>query len=125
MPDLPQNLVVTQPNVFDGLRKAWVTLIQTVNALSRTDTVALRPTTPPLDHIFYTETDGEQRTYVGVNGAWQGIRPVLRVVATASLPAAAAAMNGTVLIEDVGAGDRNLIVYAGGERFRIDGGAAF
>jgi hypothetical protein len=47
------------------------------------------------------------------------------VVATGSLPAGATAMNGVVLIEDAGAGDRNLIVYAGGERFRIDGGAAF
>lgn len=47
------------------------------------------------------------------------------VVATASLPAAGATMNGVVLIEDAGAGDRNLIVYAGGERFRIDGGATF
>jgi hypothetical protein len=45
------------------------------------------------------------------------------VVATGSLPAAAAAMDGTILIEDAGAGDRNLIIYAGGQRFRIDGGA--
>jgi hypothetical protein len=48
-----------------------------------------------------------------------------QVIATASLPAAAAARNGTMLIEDAGAGDRNLIIYAGGQRFRIDGGAAF
>lgn len=47
------------------------------------------------------------------------------VVATASLPAAGASMNGVVLIEDNGTGDRNLIIYAGGQRFRIDGGAAF
>jgi hypothetical protein len=45
------------------------------------------------------------------------------VVATASLPAAANPMDGTILIEDAGAGDRNLIIYAGGQRFRIDGGA--
>jgi hypothetical protein len=45
------------------------------------------------------------------------------VVATASLPAAAAAEDGRILIEDGGAGDRNLIIYAGGQRFRIDGGA--
>lgn len=48
-----------------------------------------------------------------------------RIVPTASLPAAAAAMNGHMLIEDAGAGNRNLIIYAGSERFRIDGGAAF
>jgi hypothetical protein len=47
------------------------------------------------------------------------------VVATASLPAGATAMNGQILIENAGAGDRNLIVYAGGQRFRIDGGTAF
>jgi hypothetical protein len=48
-----------------------------------------------------------------------------RVVATASLPVAGAAMDGHVLIEDAAVGDRNLIIYAGGQRFRIDGGAAF
>ncbi len=47
------------------------------------------------------------------------------VIATASLPAAASAMDGTVLIEDAGTGDRNLILYAGAQRFRVDGGANF
>lgn len=47
------------------------------------------------------------------------------VVATANLPAASTSMNGRMLIEDGGAGDRNLIIYAGGQRFRIDGGTAF
>ena len=47
------------------------------------------------------------------------------VVATGSLPAAAAAADGIIIIEDAGAGDRNLIIYAGGQRFRIDGGAPF
>jgi hypothetical protein len=47
------------------------------------------------------------------------------VIATASLPAAGSTQDGRLVIEDNGAGDRNLIVYAGGQRFRIDGGAAF
>ena len=47
------------------------------------------------------------------------------VIATASLPAAHADQDGRVVIEDAGAGDRNVIVYAGAQRFRIDGGAAF
>ena len=47
----------------------------------------------------------------------------LEVIATANLPAAAAGQDGRVVIEDAGAGDRNLIVYAGGQRFRFDGGA--
>jgi hypothetical protein len=47
------------------------------------------------------------------------------VIATADLPAAGASMNGRIVVEDAGAGDRNIIVYAGGQRFRIDGGANF
>ncbi len=45
------------------------------------------------------------------------------VIATGSLPTAGAQQDGRVVIEDAGAGDRNLIIYAGGQRFRIDGGA--
>ena len=41
----------------------------------------------------------------------------------ANLPAAAASLDGLVVIDDNGTGDRNLVVYAGGQRFRIDGGA--
>lgn len=43
----------------------------------------------------------------------------------AALPPAHPLRDGTIIVEDSGAGDRNLIVYAGGQRFRIDGGAAF
>ncbi len=49
----------------------------------------------------------------------------LPVIATASLPAASTAQDGRAIIENNGTGDRNLIIYAGGQRFRIDGGAAF
>ncbi len=54
-----------------------------------------------------------------------GIDDIIRlpVIATASLPAAATVQNGRAVIEDAGTGDRNLIIYAGGQRFRIDGGA--
>ena len=47
------------------------------------------------------------------------------IIATASLPLAGATQNGRIVLEDVAAGDRNLIIYTGGQRFRIDGGAAF
>jgi hypothetical protein len=43
----------------------------------------------------------------------------LRVVATADLPAAAAAMDGSVIIENTGANSCNLVVYDGGERFKV------
>lgn len=45
------------------------------------------------------------------------------VAATAALPVAATVMDGTILIEDAGDGNRNLIIYTEGQRFRIDGGA--
>lgn len=66
-----------------------------------------------------------QTTGQELGGSANQWRVYHEVVATASLPAAAGAMNGVVLIEDNGAGDRNLILYAGSQRFRIDGGAAF
>ena len=127
MPDLPQTMALpkeTQP-WSHRLTQAWTLMIQTLNDLSRTGLAADKTTTPNLNHSLYTESDGEQRSYVAVDGVWVGIRPTLRIVATASLPAAGASMNGTVLIENVAAGDQNLIVYANGERYRIDGGASF
>lgn len=69
---------------------------------------------------FLPESSGQT---LGASGnQW---RVYNQVVATGSLPAAGASMDGVILIEDAGAGDRNLIIYAGGQRFRIDGGAAF
>lgn len=52
-------------------------------------------------------------------------RLVTDVIATANLPAAGVSEDGRVIIEDAGAGDRNLIIYAGSQRFRIDGGVPF
>ena len=65
-------------------------------------------------------SNGSVLSFVDASG-----RHHMPVVATGSLPAAATAMNGAVIIEDAGAGDRNLIIYAGSQRFRIDGGTAF
>lgn len=58
----------------------------------------------------------------GVQVSFAAVAPV---VATADLPAADVSQDGRIVIEDAGTGDRNLVIYAGGERFRIDGGAAF
>lgn len=49
----------------------------------------------------------------------------LPIVATASLPAAGAVEDGSILIEETESTDRNLIIYAGGQRFRIQGGTPF
>ena len=45
------------------------------------------------------------------------------VVLTAKLPVASNLMDGRILIEDAGSGDINLILYAHGQRYRIDGGS--
>jgi hypothetical protein len=50
----------------------------------------------------------------------------ITMIATADLPSNAAnANNLQIAIENAGAGDKNLILFAGGQRFRIDGGTAF
>jgi hypothetical protein len=68
-------------------------------------------------------------TFTTVTTEVAGDYPILRadlpVVPTAKLPAAAPYSDGMVLIEDGGSGKRNLIIYGGGRRFRIDGGSAF
>lgn len=77
-----------------------------------------RPSTP-FDAWTYHGDGIGQTFYTTVRGLH------LPEVATADLPSGAAALNGVVLIEDGGSGDQNLIVYADGQRFRIDGGTAF
>lgn len=50
----------------------------------------------------------------------------LPFLTTAQLPAAGNSLdNGFICIEDNGSGDRNLVFYLGGQRFRIDGGTNF
>ncbi|MBI4245123.1 MAG: right-handed parallel beta-helix repeat-containing protein [Planctomycetes bacterium] len=52
-------------------------------------------------------------------------RVYTQVVATGSLPPAGPSMDGVLIIEDAGGEDRNLIIYGGGQRFRIDGKQSF
>lgn len=68
------------------------------------------------------DDQGTRTQYVGcnINGV---LKTSLPVVATGSLAAASAAMNGCIVIEDGGAGDHNLVIYSGGQRHRLDGGA--
>ena len=69
--------------------------------------------------IPVTTTEAHTMVNTTVSG-----RMKIPVVATASLPAAASAQDGLILIEDNGTGDRNLVIYAGAQRFRIDGGSS-
>jgi hypothetical protein len=98
--------VVDTRNVFGqtGSTGSYGTMIR-LNAFAATGNT-LYQFARYVDPAIYTLTEGQ-----------------VNVVVTGSLPIAAAAMDGTLIIEDGGAGDRNLIVYAGGQRFRIDGGA--
>lgn len=68
--------------------------------------------------------------YANIVFIWQKLvsainRNAIMIVKTASLPPGAASMDGTVIIEDGGAGNGNLIIYVGGSRYRIDGGSPF
>jgi hypothetical protein len=78
-------------------------------------------TTVPLIHL-----DASDHVVIG-STATRNFFPgpsQFEVVATASLPAAGATEDGRILIEDGGAGVKNLVLYAGGQRFRAGAGAA-
>ena len=76
-----------------------------------------------LDHLTYASASTIYSLKIGFMNGQVGFK--CPVVATGNLFGAGADHDGSVVIEDAGAGNRNLIIYAGGERFRIDGGAAF
>ena len=56
------------------LGNAWREMVYVLNALSQTGLAAEKPTTPALDHIFYTCSDTEE-VFVAVNGAWVQVNP--------------------------------------------------
>ncbi len=85
MPNIPQQLSLPRfsgndlrgvevwgDNLIAALIRVWTVLVQTINALSQTDTLANRQSVPDLDHIFFTTSDTEQ-TFVAVDGAWKVI----------------------------------------------------
>ena len=118
--------------LYDGTADGDVPLFAHTN--TNTDKVAIQQwvaTGALADVMLSLGATGGDAAFMSRNwsaGAQTGIRVrflKVDVIATASLPAAAAAQDGRIVIENNGVGDRNLILYAGGERFRIDGGAAF
>ncbi len=48
----------------------------------------------------------------------------IKTIDTAQLPAASADMNNALVFENAAVGDRNAILYANSQRFRVDGGSA-
>jgi hypothetical protein len=75
MPDLPQTINLPQitKEWSPELLRNWTLMIQTLNALSRVDTAANKPALPDLDHIFFTESDGSEITYIAVSGVWRAL----------------------------------------------------
>ena len=120
--------VFSPPNDFAGF-KSWAIktmdsiyriLARRLEAMILQGVEADQPTADGTQRLFFS-TDTKVLRYD--DGSFQG--PHLEVIATASLPAAAAAQNGRIVIEDAAVGDRNIVIYAGAQRFRLDGGAAF
>ena len=87
MPDIPRQLSLPRftgkdvgevetwgDNLIAAFIRVWTILVQTVNALSQTDTLAVRQSVPDLDHIFFTESDSLV-TSVAVAGVWEHVGP--------------------------------------------------
>ena len=115
------NTVLIQRNHFRGTGSAAEAVVFTnavsnvylrANSVNGVKTTMTGSTGVPLAVSDVTEDQWSEQSVIKAS-----------VVATASLPTAAAKEDGRVIIEDGGVGDRNLVIYAGGERFRIDGGA--
>jgi hypothetical protein len=117
MPDLPQTISFPPETRAWSHRFAniWNLMIQTLNALSRVDTAANKPTTPDLDHIFFTASDTD-RTYVAVAGVWKEVGRLGGTEGGATQfieiadPAAPAANNAVLYAKDNGAGKTQLAV---------------
>lgn len=102
---------------FDGaVRMANNTKIQARNAAGSANVDMIY--TNASDAVVIGQAGTRVRLDVGTTS-----RVHIPVVATANLPAAGASEDGSIVIENAGAGDMNIVFYAGGERHRIDGGA--
>lgn len=80
-----------------------------------------------VSEFYIDDISVKKITAGGLVAGSHGIFSLLRTspVLTTNLPAAGASNDGSIIIEDAGAGNRNLIIYGGGQRFRIAGGIAF
>jgi len=70
--------------------------------------------------VVYDLPSAATNAVTTINSTVSG-RMTIPVVLTASLPLAAAANDGMIIIEQGAAGDMNLVFYAAGERHRVDG----
>ena len=97
MPDLAQYIQTESSNIA----RAWAQMIQTLNALSRIDTISTRPATPTLDHILFTASD-TGITYIGIAGAWAVLTGFNGTTRTVTTTATASATDSVILADATG-----------------------
>lgn len=99
------------------IQDIYVNIAAALNNVIMSNTLAKRPTASGYLQLYFS-TDGKI-LYVDDAGTWRV--PRLETIATASLPAAAAAQDGRVVIESAVGPTLNLVVYAAGIRARVAG----
>ena len=125
MPALPPNPALPAPPADipahgwilrwnDLFSRLWSTLIYTVNAVCKVDTLANRTSTPALNEIIFVASDTYQE-YAGIAGVWAAVGRVGgtslgAIPFTEISDAAAPAANGARLyVRDNGAGKSQLV----------------
>lgn len=94
--------------------RIWSQLVQTLNGLSKVDTLANRTSTPIQNEQYFVASDTYQQ-YVGIAGVWEAVGRVDGDVMGAipfteiSDPAAPAANGGRLYVRDNGAGKSQLV----------------
>ena len=111
----PEDSGTGQINYYHNLNELWFTVNgSSVNYINSSNQIVNTLSTGIAPFVVSSRTPVVNLRVEGVD-----------IVATGSLPAAGASQDGKVIIENVGAGDQNLIIYSNGQRFRINGGTGF
>ena len=111
-------IVTSDYVVVDGL-----TLVGPARFIARLDSTAPTPVHCRISNLLYSGSVTFEIENYDLNPGSNLVSTMqLPTIPRANLPAAGIPQHGTLVIDDNGAGDRNLVLYAYGERFRIDGG---
>lgn len=105
--------------VVDGL-----TVVGPARFVARFDSSGTTPNNCRIRNLLYSGSFSHEIENYSINtNSNIAYAKTIPLVQRADLASAATAMDGTVVIDDNGSGDRNIVFYAGGQRFRIDGGS--
>jgi hypothetical protein len=111
-------IVTSNYVTVDGL-----TIVGPARFVARLDSTATTPNNCRIRNLLYSGSFTNEIENYDINPGSNVVSTFqIPSVPRASLPAAGVPKHGTLVIDDNGAGDRNLVLYAYGERFRIDGG---